>query len=542
MGKKRIDKAASASSPPTAAKTRVGDSPGGSELYTQMMPADEYKPEKLGYVDFGVSGLKRFAGYIFEEFVNELTGKNAQKTYKEMYYNDPVASSLIFAIKMTARKSDWRVEPASEEENDLEAADFLEQCMNDMNRPWKEVINEILSMIAYGHAPMEVTYKKRDGEMDEPSKTSAFEDGAIGWQSIALRSQETILRWEFFENGDIKGLWQLAPPYYRLTYIPWEKFLLFRTDYSKNNPEGRSILRGAWRPWLFKKHLEEIEAIGAERGVSGIPIVWVPPNIAAPDITDTNAQTALTAYKELVKNIRRDSQEGIVFPMSYDDKGQKMYDLTLLTTQGTETGKIGEMIERKSREMLQVCLAEFIMLGSGKSGSFALSQTKVDLFLMAIETYLDLIAEVFNNIAVPRLFALNPQFKVEDYPKISHDGVKDMDLNNMSNYISKLITAGAMVPDMPLMQYLRSAAGLPDATEEDSAAQADLMSQKRDAEMAGLQQAQSLAEHPELAKPDIKVPGKGKDASPNQEQKPAGVKGKDKRYAEPDNPDVPNSD
>jgi hypothetical protein len=450
-----------------------------------------------------------------------------------MYYNDPVASSLVFAIKMTARKSDWRVDPASDEERDLEAADFVEQCMDDMNRPWKECINEVLSMIVYGHAPMEITYKKREGEQDEPSKSSQFEDGAIGWQSIALRSQETILRWEFYENGDIKGLWQLAPPYYRLTYIPWEKFLLFRTDYSKNNPEGRSILRGAWRPWLFKKHLEEIEAIGAERGVAGVPIAWVPPNIAAPDTTDTNAVAALSAFKELVKNLRRDSQEGIVFPMVRDDKGNQMYDLTLLTTQGSETAKIGEMIERKSREMLQVCLAEFIMLGAGKTGSFALSQTKVDLFLMAIETYLDLIAEVFNTCAIPRLFEMNPQFKVEDLPTIAHDGVKDMDLNNMSNYISKLVAAGAMVPDMPLMEYLRASAGLPAPTEEDMQSQSDLMEQKRSAELAGAQQAEEFALHPEKNPKNQALTGK-KPASPKEEQKPAGVKGKDKNKQDED--------
>lgn len=522
MGKKDIEKAASASSPPT---TRVGDSPGGAELYTQMMPADEYKADKLGYVDFGVSGLKRFAGYIFEEFVNELTGKNAQKTYKEMYYNDPVASSLIFAIKMTARKSEWRVEPASDDKAALEEAEFLEQCMDDMNRPWKEVINESLSMIAYGHAPMELTYKKRDGEQDEPSKTSVFDDGAIGWQSIALRSQETILRWEFYENGDIKGLWQLAPPYYRLTYIPWEKFLLFRTDYSKNNPEGRSILRGAWRPWLFKKHLEEIEAIGAERGVAGIPVAWVPPNIAAPDSTDTNALAALEAFKDLVKNVRRDSQEGIVFPMVYDDKGNKMYDLTLMTTGGSETGKIGEMIERKSREMLQVCLAEFIMLGAGKTGSYAMSQSKVDLFLMAITTYLDLIAEVFNTHAVARLFELNPQFKCKDgLPTIHHDGVKDMDLNNMSNYISKLVTSGVIQPDAALSEYLRAAAGLPAQTEEEYQELKD----------EGKEQEQAMMDakiESERAKAQSKQPVEG---SPNEEQKPAGVKGKDKKSQDED--------
>jgi hypothetical protein len=501
MAKKKVQQEASASSPPT--------STGGTELYTSAMPTDEFSAKNMGFTEFGTSGLRRFSGYIFEEFLNELTGKNAQKTYKEMVYNDPVASSLIFSIKMMARKTDWHVEPAGEDTKNIEAADFLEQCMGDMSRPWKEVITEVLSMIQYGHAPMELTYKKRAGkDSEEPYKASSYDDGYIGWQSISLRSQETILKWEFWENGEIKGLWQLAPPYYKLTYIPWEKFLLFRTDYSKNNPEGKSILRGAFRPWTFKKHLEEIEAIGAERGVSGIPIAWVPSNIAAPDAQDSPAIAAKEAYKDLVKNIRRDSQEGIVFPLMYDDKGNKMFDLTLLTTQGSETGKIGEMIERKSREMLQVCLAEFIMLGAGKTGSFALSQTKVDLFLQAIGSYLDLIEEVFNTNAVPRLFELNPQFKLEDLPKIRHDGVKDVDLKNMADYVTKLITAGAMQPDEGLADYLRVSAGLPSMVE--GAYDEAVIGENNQAEAVEPQTAES----------------------PVNEKSPAGVKGKDRKKVE----------
>jgi phage gp29-like protein len=264
---------------------------------------------------------------------------------------------------------------------------------------------------------------------------------------------------------------------------------------------------------MFKKHLEEIEAIGAERGVSGIPIAWVPSNIAAPDSADSQAVAAQTAYRELVKNIRRDSQEGIVFPLMYNDKGDKMFDLTLLTTQGSETGKIGEMIERKSREMLQVCLAEFIMLGAGKTGSFALSQTKVDLFLQAIGSYLDLIEEVFNTHAVPRLFELNPQFSVEDLPKIRHEDIKDMDLKNMSDYVSKLITAGAVQPDDILSDYLRTAAGLPSAENE-----------------FGIQEAQdqigqAMPQEPAATAAEV-------EGSKLEEKQPAGVQGKDEKETE----------
>jgi hypothetical protein len=218
----------------------------------------------------------------------------------------------------------------------------------------------------------------------------------------------------------------------------------------------------------------------------------------------------------------------------YNDKGDKMFDLTLLTTAGSETGKIGEMIERKSREILQVCLAEFIMLGAGKTGSFALSQTKVDLFLQAIGAYLDLIEEVFNTNAVPRLFELNPQFKCDELPKIRHADIKDMDLNNMGNYVAKLIGAGAIQPDDELSNYLRQAAGLPEALEE-----LEVIGPREQAEMQQQQFQANLEAKAAAKSPDGKA---GKVAKPKEEEeegdeeKPAGVKGKEvEKWVESDN-------
>ena len=62
---------------------------------------------------------------------------------------------------------------------------------------------------------------------------------------------------------------QLAPPSYKQVVIPMEKCLLFRTQTHKNNPEGRSILRNAYRSWYFKKRIEEIEGVGIERDLAG---------------------------------------------------------------------------------------------------------------------------------------------------------------------------------------------------------------------------------------------------------------------------------
>ena len=58
--------------------------------------------------------------------------------------------------------------------------------------------------------------------------------------------------------------------------IPMSKALLFRTKSRKNNPEGRSILRNAYRSWYFKRRIQEIEGIGIERDLAGLPVMHGP--------------------------------------------------------------------------------------------------------------------------------------------------------------------------------------------------------------------------------------------------------------------------
>ena len=86
--------------------------------------------------------------------------------------------------------------------------------------------------------------------------------------------------------------------------IPIERSLLFRGKQSKGNPEGISMLRGAYRPWFFKKRLEEFEAIGVERDLAGMPMARVPSDyIKAKKGTDK--EKTYQAFKKMVKNVRR---------------------------------------------------------------------------------------------------------------------------------------------------------------------------------------------------------------------------------------------
>lgn len=113
-------------------------------------------------------------------------------------------------------------------------------------------------------------------------------------------------------------------------FIPIEKALLFRTSARAENPEGRSILRNAYLPWDRKTKIEIIEAIGVERDLVGIPIAWVPAEIASA-AAGTKQREIYDKWRQMVTRVRRDEQEGLVLPLEYDpDTGAKRYDFTLL--------------------------------------------------------------------------------------------------------------------------------------------------------------------------------------------------------------------
>lgn len=412
------------------------------------------------YLELGNTGLDRAAGYVYEEQLPQLQGLRGVRIYKEMRDNDPVIGAILFAIEMLIRQVEWQVEAASDDQTDTEAADFLKSCMNDMNQPWSDVISEIMSMLVFGWSYHEIVYKKRMGTTLDPTTNSHYNDGRIGWRKIPIRAQETLSEWEFDQAGDVIAMWQQGPPTYELVRIPMEKALLFRTMARKGNPEGRSVLRNAYRPWYYKKNIESIEGIGIERDLAGLPVAWVPPELL--DISASADDKAILAeIKKIVRNIRRDEQEGIVFPLAYDDNGHKIYDMTLLSTGGRRQFDTDGIVQRYDSRMAMTVLADFILLGTKNVGSFALSSSKTELFAVALGAWLNSIADVFNRYAVPRLFELNP-FTVEAMPKIVPGDIEAIPLDELGTYIAALAGAGMpLFPNEELEKYLLRLANLP---------------------------------------------------------------------------------
>lgn len=417
--------------------------------------------------EMGVTGLKRSAGVVDEEFLPALRGRKAVKVFQEMSLNDPTVGSLLFAITQLLRQIDWRVEAPDNTPDATEAKDFIEQCMEDMSHTWDDMIADILTCMVYGWSWHEIVYKKRVGPWEkDPKKRSKYSDGRIGWRKISIRSQETLLRWIFDDDGGIKAMVQLAPPDYKTTVIPVERSLLFRTNSSKGNPEGVSLLRNAYRPWFFKKRLEEFEAIGVERDLAGMPVAKVPASYMDA-ATGSKEEKVFKAFKRMVSNVRRDEHEGLVLPTQYDKTTkQPLFDFELMSSGGSRTFDTNALIQRYEQRILMTVLADFILVGHEGTGSYSLHVDKTGIFRSALNTMAGMIADTFNRHAIPRLFDLNG-WRPQEIPKIVPANVDPPDIQQLASFMSAMGSLGMeWFPDADLEEYLREVARLPKMPDE----------------------------------------------------------------------------
>jgi len=406
----------------------------------------------------GSSGLQRYGGTIFEDFLSNLRMPDCLKVYKEMGWNDATIGAVLFLFEELARRADWRVQKGGDKLVDKKAADFVKECKDDMEHPFSSYITEMLSKFTYGWAIHETVYKIRRGHGRDPRYNSKYNDGKIGWRTIPGRSQDSWSDWKFNDRtGELDYFEQLVPSTGEIIQIPMSKCLHFRTRTDRDNPEGRSLLRIAYRSWFFKRHIEEIEAIGIERELAGLPKLVTPEGVDIWNANNAQAVTARAEAEKIVSNVRMDKNHGLVLPFGWD--------FELVSTGGRRQIDTNEVLNRYDQRIAGSMLADIIMLGADRVGSFALADVKKSLLAAALEAQVQEIADVFNKHAIPRLLDINGFKGLTDYPKLVVGEIEAPDINNTADFLLKLQKLGLNVfPDEKLEKYLSSVAGFPEGS------------------------------------------------------------------------------
>jgi hypothetical protein len=429
---------------------------------------------KLG--ESGYNGLTVIGGNILEEYQYELRWPYIIPTLKEMAKDVTIAPALSLFESQVAR-SNWSVKiPKGYEDELKEKANFVRQCMKDMDHTWEEFIEQASSFIRYGFSVHEKVYRRR-----LKSRGSKYNDGLIGWKKLPIRSQDTITTFEWDDTGrDITGVWQKkniprgkkqSPRASEFNtgepdvFLKKDKILHFKTGVIKDNPLGLSPLVACWRPWKMRTALEEHELIGINQDLRGLKVIYIHPKYLDPNAS-VEDQAVGEYYRNIVRNLHNGDQSGVLLPSHYDENGNSMFKFDVVSITGQKAHDVDKVINRYNTSILTALTSDFLILGQAGGGSFALSETKMTISEIAIEAKLREIQAVLNHDLIPQLFALNG-WDLEVLPYFEFDPVKTTSLDDLSSGIQRIAGVGLMPQTPKVVNWICDQLGIPQDFAED---------------------------------------------------------------------------
>jgi len=403
----------------------------------------------------GVAGDNTYNGQIrADEFLPELRGKKAVRKYREMRDNDSTIGAVMYAVEQILRDVELDVKPANDSDEAKREAEFVKEVLHDMDHTLDDHVSEALSFLSYGFAWFEVVYKRRVGPTSRSDKKrSKFTDGRIGVRKIASRAPWTINKFDVDrQTGDVLGIQQSVGLMNGSNNIPVNKSLYYKTTSLNGDPSGRSILRNAYTSYEYLNNLQAIEAIAVERELAGIPVARIPSEYLSGDASQAQAGF-VNGLKQILRDVKFNEQGYIILPSdTYPDKDGaptaiRLVDVELMSSNGSRNIDIDPIVRRYQHDIARSVLSEFLLLGS-QGGSYALSKSKTDLFLRALESYIQAIVDVLNKQLVERLWQLNG-LNYDLMPRVVAGDVAPHDLRELSSFLRNLNGANIDVSNHP---------------------------------------------------------------------------------------------
>ena len=379
--------------------------------------------------ELGAAGTQLFSGQIWEELQPELVGIGRLDIYDRMR-SDAQVAAVLNVIELPIRAADFAVEPAGASRIAQETADFIQNALQEMESSFDDFLRQSLLMLPYGFMLFEKVYVERSG-------------GRVGWRKFAPRMPRTIVRWVLDSEGRLAGVEQrVLGDAARHVTIPARKLIRFTYRQEGDNFEGRPLLRDVYKHWWHKDTLYKFAAIAAERAGVGVPILSVPPGSPEED---------RKAAFQIVEAFRAGEKTGIVLPSDFD--------FTLSATRGFPHMNL---IEHHNGMIAKAALAQFLNLGQANVGSFALSASQTDLFLMALNGLLQHLCAVIERQAARELVRWNfgegapcPRFRAK---------LRNYDSRQLAETLNTLAGGELLTPDDSIESFIRESLDLPQKT------------------------------------------------------------------------------
>lgn len=405
-----------------------------------------------------------------------LSGRELLVQMEIMAESDDTVGSAMFSMWSSISQVPFKhVAQIDGSDNDKdpkarEAAAFADTLLIDMKESFSDHLDNALRMIVMGTAPCEIVTKQRIG-----GTTSRFNDKYWGIKSLPPRSALSISQWVYSDDGkELIGMQQMAMPGSD-PFIPIEKLLHYRTTASMENPWGRPLFKNAYKAWRYKNKMQEIEALGAERELVGLPVFEMPDEVieeagevdanGAPTPAAIKAQSKIQAAISAVRDTRLNKSGGLILPSdTYADEGNgdrtRKYNFRLVTTGGQRSIDIRQPIRDYDRAIARVVMQQFLQLGDRSTGSYGLSEDQSGMGVKALMALMGKICDEWRT-ALVYVWRSNG-FDMRFLPRLGYSQLTKEGLQQLGAFLSGLgRTAGLWETDVEARMGISKLLNLP---------------------------------------------------------------------------------
>ena len=391
------------------------------------------EPTKPNFNELASSDYGLYAkGDILPYNPDTLVGRRGFYMYDQMRIDDQVKACLTLKKFATLAPS-YQIIPASDDEQDVEVADFVEYCFNKMQGNLSDNLYEILTALDYGFSITEINYKTFD---------SGIHQGKIGLKNLKTKRPHHYQ----FAVDEYSNLLKDGIVYQEGgadKKYPVNKFLVFSYQKEFGNHFGTSDLRPAYRGYWSKDVLIKMWNIYLER-------------FANPTVLGrykTNDPSARQSLRNILDNLT--AKTSITHRM-------EEFDIQLLESSRNATGDFETALNFYNKAIARSILIPDRLMADGETGAYSQAKIHFDVFLWVIQKLrMDLEENVMNEQLIRRLVAYNFS-NVEELPHFKFNPMTDDQRLQLNTLFIDAVQKGVINPTLEDENLLRKNLNFPE--------------------------------------------------------------------------------
>jgi len=355
--------------------------------------------------------------------------------YREMLEREPQLKAAI-ALKIYARLSTgWAIEPASDDPQDIEIADFVRDQFEQMSGTVDGVLRRALMAMAFKLSVQEIVYRYiEDGQWS----------GMYGWSAIKPKNGETFTV-KTDDYGNVLHLEQKIG-HGSAKKLDASYFVVWAWDHD-GDFRGKSDLRAAYRWYKAKDLIARFWNVFLERYAMPLPVAK-----HAPGASEGDKKAIVAALANAATN------KAVAIPKDWE------VEFVEATREG---GDYQGAIDYCDRMMARCCVVPQLMLDEGKSGSYSLGKSHGESFAWVLDS---LGKEIEENIVGEQLIRrlVDWNYTAERYPAFKFKPFTDAAFAEIAAAFGTLVDKGIVTKDEPVVRErltlpARTSAGSTDA-------------------------------------------------------------------------------